>query len=437
MRRRGSGGSRVGAGRGRPAFPLPALLLLALPFLAPAPACAQAKDPAADLQRVERELSAGARREAELAREAQRQTAELGALRARLIEATDHARRAEIEVADAEAKLAILEAQEREQAARLEEDRARVARLLEALVRVSRVPPEALLASPETPLDAYRSARLMGAAVPELRAQAEGLRAALDRFAELRRSVAERRAQALASREAVSARRAELAGLLSAREAALGKADAERRQAAQRVASLAAEARDLKGLIDRLETERRNEAERRRQEAEARAAAEAAKAEEERRRAEQARESRRQQAAVVRPPGLPEREGRTPLPVIGKVLTRYGEADRLGVTSRGLTIQASPGATVASPFDGSVMFAGPFRGYGLILIVEHANGYHSLIAGLGRIDARVGQQVLAGEPVGTMAATEASPDLYFELRRNGQPINPQRGIAAPDGKGQG
>jgi murein hydrolase activator len=84
------------------------------------------------------------------------------------------------------------------------------------------------------------------------------------------------------------------------------------------------------------------------------------------------------------------------------------------------------------------MFAGPFRGYGLILIVEHPNGYHSLIAGLGRIDTAVGQHVLAGEPVGVMGSpTDGNPELYFELRRNGQPINPQRGMSASDGKGQG
>ena len=126
------------------------------------------------------------------------------------------------------------------------------------------------------------------------------------------------------------------------------------------------------------------------------------------------------------------------LPVAGQVTTRYGEADKFGVTSRGLTVTSRPGAQVVAPSAGSVMFAGPFRGYGLILIVEHPNGYHSLIAGLGRIDTKVGQRVLAGEPLGVMGTPpDGNPDLYFELRRNGQPINPQRGLPASDGKGQG
>ncbi|WP_052584222.1 murein hydrolase activator EnvC family protein [Azospirillum baldaniorum] len=124
------------------------------------------------------------------------------------------------------------------------------------------------------------------------------------------------------------------------------------------------------------------------------------------------------------------------LPVGGRVTVRYGEADRYGATSRGVTIQARAGSTVVSPQAGTIVFAGPFRGYGQILIVEHSHGYHSLIAGFGRIDTAVGRRVATGEPIGLMPA-DGSPDLYFELRRHGQPINPQRGFGAPEGKGQG
>jgi septal ring factor EnvC (AmiA/AmiB activator) len=123
------------------------------------------------------------------------------------------------------------------------------------------------------------------------------------------------------------------------------------------------------------------------------------------------------------------------LPAGGGIVTRYGEQDRYGVTSRGLTLKGRAGGDVVAPLDGEVMFAGPFKGYGLILILEHPGGYHSLLAGLGRVDGQVGQRVLAGEPVGVMASG-AAPTLYFELRRAGQPINPMRGVSPSDGKGQ-
>jgi septal ring factor EnvC (AmiA/AmiB activator) len=85
-----------------------------------------------------------------------------------------------------------------------------------------------------------------------------------------------------------------------------------------------------------------------------------------------------------------------------------------------------------------VVFAGPFRAYGLLLIIEHSGGYHTLLAGLSRIDATVGQRLLSGEPVGIMdPAADASPSLYVELRRNGQPINPLPWLAARKGKANG
>ena len=91
-----------------------------------------------------------------------------------------------------------------------------------------------------------------------------------------------------------------------------------------------------------------------------------------------------------------------------------------------------------APFDGVVAFAGAFRGYGQLLIIEHSEGYHTLLAGLGRVDGEVGQRVLAGEPVGVMATSETdgapSSSLYVELRRDGQPINPLPWLADRTGK---
>ena len=74
-----------------------------------------------------------------------------------------------------------------------------------------------------------------------------------------------------------------------------------------------------------------------------------------------------------------------------------------------------------------MVFAGPFRGYGQILIIGHGDGYHSLLAGLDRIDSSVGQWLVAGEPVGTMPDGAGKPRLYLELRHDNQPINPRRG----------
>jgi murein hydrolase activator len=415
---------------------LPAALLL----LAAQPASAQAPEPPRNpvraLEGVERDLREGQRRDAELAREAERLAAEMGALRARLIRAAEDAGRLEEELAELEEKLRILAEQETVQLGRLEEERERIAGLLGALQRLSRVPTEALVMRPEAPIDTLRSALLLRSTVPELERRAEALRGAIRHLADLRADIATRRARAEQARAELAERSSEMQALVAQRQELAGRNETERERLARRAAGLAAQAGDLRELLERLEAEREAAAaeERRRAEAAARVAAEAAAR-------ERAQEQERRAAAVAaRPPEAPgdDGEARMPLPVAGAVRLRYGESDRFGNASRGLRIEARPGAAVVSPHDGSIMFAGPFKGYGQILIVEHANGYHSLIAGLGRIDARVGQQVLAGEPVGAMAASQdGNPDLYYELRRNGQPINPQRGLSALGGKGHG
>jgi septal ring factor EnvC (AmiA/AmiB activator) len=404
------------------------------------------QNPDRALRRVEGDLSSSRARDAELARDAEALERELGELRVRLIQSSDEERRTEAELTRLEQALRTLEQEERTRSADLDAQRAQIAELLGALTRVSRVPPEALIARPEAPTDALRTALLLRAAVPALRSRAESLAEALRQFAELRADLAARRSNAEAVRVRLAARQADIAALVARREELQRRTAAERVEVAQRMETLASEAKDLRSLIEKLERERR-EAERRRREEERRKAEEAARLAREKSEAEarakaeaeaRERDKREQQAALLRLPEAAGKEGNLRLPVVGAISVQYGDKDRVGVTSRGVTIASRPEAQVVSPFTGSIMFAGPFRGYGLILIVEHPNGYHSLIAGLGRIDTAVGQHVLAGEPVGVMGSpTDGNPELYFELRRNGQPINPQRGMSASDGKGQG
>ena len=410
------------------------------------------------LTEVERQLEASRKRDAELARSSEALERELTSLRTRLVQTADEATRLENELTGLEETLRAMEAEERVQAAKLDADKAQISELLGALQRLSRIPPEAMIARPESPVDTLRSALLLRSAVPILRDRAEALAGALQQFAELRTHLAERRAQAEKARADLASRQGDIAKLVERRQELQDRTQAEREQVADRMASLGNEAKDLRTLLEKMERERierekreaeerRRAEERRKAEAAAKAAALARekaateKAEREKAAREAAAAEAREQelAAAARPPSPPDSKDEVQrLPVAGQVTTRYGEADKFGVTSRGLTVTSRPGAQVVAPSAGSVMFAGPFRGYGLILIVEHPNGYHSLIAGLGRIDTKVGQRVLAGEPLGIMGTpADGNPDLYFELRRNGQPINPQRGLPASDGKGQG
>ena len=97
-----------------------------------------------------------------------------------------------------------------------------------------------------------------------------------------------------------------------------------------------------------------------------------------------------------------------------------------------------PATEVVAPLAGTVVFAGPFKGYGKLLIIKHGRGYHTLLAGLARIEARVGDKLLSGEPIGAMATQAGiANQLYLELRHSGRPINPLPWLAANNDKVSG
>ena len=110
------------------------------------------------------------------------------------------------------------------------------------------------------------------------------------------------------------------------------------------------------------------------------------------------------------------------LPVQGRLVAGFGARAPGGLTSRGIALAAGAGAQAISPAAGRVSFAGPYRGYGMIVIIDHGGGWTSLVTGLGQTDVRVGEQLVAGSPLGI--AGPGRPIVSLELRRDGQPVNP-------------
>lgn len=428
------------------------------------PAAAQ-EQPQQELSEIEQQLAADKAKAAELeAREAAIR-AEIADLTRQLVAVAAKAQALEAALTDVEETQAALAGELADRQTRLAAERGRLSAMLAALVRIALQPPEALLAEPGSPLDAARSALLLGQLVPELERRAAALRADLEELRQLEQQIAAENASAAATQAALAAEQQNLAALLARKEALAEIAAAERAEAEARVAALADKAADLKELIAALEREaaEREAAERAaaeaaaKAEAEARARAEAeaaAAAAEQQQAAEQ--QAAEQQAAeqpaagaevaLAAPSGLrdfPESPGGLFLPARGSVQAGYGQPLPDGEESRGLLLETRPGAQIVATFDGRVVYAGAFRRYGLILILEHGGRYHSLLAGLGRIDVVLGQWVVAGEPVGLMASPAgAAPALYIELRHNGQPIDPTPWFGnqlsqGPSSKGEG
>ncbi|TAK98643.1 MAG: peptidase M23 [Rhodospirillaceae bacterium] len=357
-----------------------------------------------------------------------------------------------------ENRISSLEAEADSHTAALARRDKQMGQALLALERLALHPGDALTLTPLAPDDAVRAAILLRAAVPQIATSTATLQTELAGVYRRRSEIVAQREQVAAAAAMLVAKRAKLDALIEVKAARQSSVTAENAAAETRMADLARQAEDLRALFAKLaEDKARRQAEARQARQEARNAAKSAGPEHDRvagkapiadqsgqtgtvpenEPAAPAANTGEEQSAPATasvadadagPDASPGRlfskaRGTLPFPAVGRLVTRYGQSANGGQLTKGITIATRPGATVVSPYDGVVAFAGPFRGYGELLIVEHSEGYHTLMAGMARIDSAVGTRVLAGEPVAVMA-DDGEPSLYVELRRDGQPINP-------------
>ena len=374
--------------------------------------------PQSTLEAVERSLKAARDSERDLSRKAANAETGVADLRRRSIAIAARIQEHESILLGLEDKLFELERRKRNTTASLDARRQQVTAMLAALQRILLHPPVALIALPTEPVDTVRSALLLRGTVPSVASLSRALRDDLDTLGDLTRAVIAARNKIVEGDAALRLQQTALTELTAQKKTLAMQSRRAYGNAQARAAKLGKEARNLRDLIARLATKRT----RPRPIARLLPAPPATKS-----------PGGASTTAKSPPDGNPDLPvlASDGLPVRGRIDRRFGRRQANGGNTRGVSIKTRPGSIVIAPRDGLIVFAGPFRGLGQLLIIEYQAKYHLLLAGLGRIDKQVGENVLAGEPVGTMDATqEAGPALYMELRRDGQPINPLPWLAA-------
>ncbi len=345
-----------------------------------------------ELSRVNSQIKQAQNEHKKLREKAKNVQKEILDVRKKMVAAASSIQEQEESLDRLEQKLEEFETQQSMMKNRLEVRKVQRMRVLAALQSLAFKPTEALIAQPLAPQDTLRSALLLREAVPQLEYSTEGLRKDLNKIASLTTAIRAQYAQIKTMTQRLNEKRRDMNVLIKKKSQLQTAFASESSRAKSRAENLAKQAGDLKELLARLEADSKKH------------------------------------AAVSQKTDLPTgafmaAKGRIPYPVKGNIVKKYGDPTEAGITSKGITIRTRPNAQVISPYDGTVLFAGPFRGYGQLIIIEHGDGYHTLLAGIGRLDTSVGQSLLAGEPVGIMVA-QSKPTLYIELRKNGQPINP-------------
>lgn len=355
-------------------------------------------------------------RAAEFDRAAAAAAERLEALRRELVVAAYAVQDAEAVVAALERRIAETRAEHAALAPQLAQTQQRLMQAVLALHAVARDSPLARLAVRQDPNQVLRAGIVMSSLAPQLQTQAADTAERLAGLRDLEQSLAAQLAEVAAARDTLGAERARVETLHAEMDAAYATQTAALAEERARAAALAHEVDSLSGLVAALRL----------------AAAEAPQVTIE----IAALDPSAPAAGAEQPAPEGISEAAFVAPVRGEIVGRFGD-DAAGITVAGLRLQAAAGAQAVSPFAGHVAYAGTFPGRGLVLIIDHGRGYHSVLTGLARIDTAVGRQLLAGEPVGILgggagtdrdAAAGALPDrhaeLYYELRRDGAPIDP-------------
>ncbi len=358
-------------------------------------------------------------------------------LNQQLIDIATQVRTVETRISDAEGRLRPLDGREAQIRASLDSRRSEVVEVLAALQRAGRRTPPALLVRPEDALQSLRTAMLLGAVVPELRGRAEKLTADLGELVALRKQIATERDKLALDRDRLKDDQIRLAALVDERQ----------RQQAAVEKDMDAEGSPRGGA---------GQAGRQPAGPDRQDGAGPQNGRQSGRYGHPAGHPCRYQwqawsgGSTRTPPGrarrspLPPPRDYSPIPVNGAKIRDFGASDGAGGAEKGISLATKAGAQVTTPCDGWVVYAGPFRSYGQLLILNAGGGYHVLIAGMERISVNIGQFVLTGEPVATMgktsqvasilATTASQPVLYVEFRKDGTPIDPGPWWAANEGE---
>jgi septal ring factor EnvC (AmiA/AmiB activator) len=411
-------------------------------------------------------LEASERRSKELQKDLDKIAAERQRINARLVETAKLIQQSEAQLNLIEARLGELGAQEKHLLGLLEQSHGKISTVLAAMLRMGRNPPPVMVTSPKDVLSAFRSGMLSTSVFFELKGEAISLSEKLSDLVRVMTSIREESDKLRRETARLDDARVRLAGAQEEKRQSLAERQAELVQVRKAAAEFTKNVADLGELIAKLDKEVQEKTGLGAYEKEIAAAVPVPPAPSLEQPSVSTKPPPSSTASTSGPPAISptedpsspvvlapsgdrvamltpgrikpaipfaEARGLLPVPAQGRRVLTFGEKTQYGSQSKGLVLETRHGGQVVSPSDGWIVYAGEFRSYGQLLIINAGGGYHILLAGLSQIDVQLGQFVLAGEPVGVMStaakttsgkAPDNAPILYIEFRKDQRPIDP-------------
>lgn len=465
-------------------------VMLATPLLAQTPSPRSAEETERALDERRKELEASESRAKALQTDVADLDTERERLNARLVDTAALIQKSEAQLTAIEGRMSELEAQENVVRGSLNQRHGQIAKLLVALQRMGRNPPPVLITRREDALKMVRSAMLLSSAFPDLKNQALALSGRLEDLVRVMTDIRTEGERLQSETDRLNEARTRLASLMEAKKLTIADRQSELLAVRSASAEISKSVTDLSELISKLDKAVTEQTGLGAYENELKATGTAPLAQPasgatgsataapftvasdaastagpetttDDAAAVPASETSETKVAALQPPKLkpniielapsqaalmPGSPGRIkpampfaaaraklPLPAQGRRMLTFGERTQFGGQSKGMVLETRSGGQVVAPCDGWVLYAGEFRSYGQLLIINAGDGYHVLLAGMSQIDVQPGQFVLTAEPIGTMSGRVATssgstqsnaPVLYIEFRKDGRPIDP-------------
>ena len=364
------------------------IAVISFAFLLSVPSFAETKD----IKKVEKQITSEAQKKSNLDKAKKQHAKKLSDIKKNLVSQTKKLQKKEKELITLNRRLDEITTKIDSNITALSQNKEHNAQLMLAAHRVATVPPEIMIARPGSPVEIARTRMILKSTLPAMYTQAQGLQETLNELTALQSELKRKKALADVVKKELRTKQHAMEKQLNKRKKLLATTSKDRKKQEKKIAELKKKSKDLKSLITALDND-----------------------------PSLSDTNKKSTSSLFKNKGFT-------MPVSGYIQTNYGQKNDSG-KSEGITVASTAGAVVVAPYPGTVRFAGPFRSYKLIVIIEHSNGYHSLLAGLSEIYLPVGTKVLGGEPVGKLKDSGSTKtSLYYELRHNGKPTNPNKTI---------
>ena len=388
--------------------------------------CASPQVSASEVAKIEAEAKKVSKEHQQMEQKAKQVKQELAGVQRKMLETAKKIQASEDEVARRRTELDELQKHLADSEEKFRAENDMLIETLAALENLALRPSEAVLVQPLSPVEVMRSSILLRGSAHTLEKRASAIRESIEDISNQKKQIAARLAELEQQSISLENQREDMEKLSKQKSEMYNSFSSKSAEAKKRATELANQASGLRDLLDKLEKQRQIEAQQ--------------KAEKERlaksKEVEKLREANNHSlsgtgfdfdkyAEISDQPMLKfsQAKGKLSRPVKGAIVTSFHQELSKGVKSNGIDIKTASKAQIVAPYDGKVIFAGPFKNFDTLVIIDNGEGYTTLLSGMKETYTQVGQMLLVGEPVGIMPAGD-SGKLHVEIRKNNQPLNP-------------